>query len=75
MNLISEYFYIWVVIARPPAVYDELLPYTHGHSHNAEPTAHQRQVMEHVPGYVSCLWEQNPRREISPSDRALTRHT
>ena len=53
--LISEYFYIWVVIARPPALYDKLLPYTHGHSHNTKPTAHQRQVMEHVPNIVFCL--------------------
>ena len=53
--LISEYFYIWVVPACPPALYDELFPYTHGHSHNTEPTAHQRLVMEHVPEFVLCL--------------------
>ena len=53
--LISESFYIWVVTARPPALYDELFAYTHGHSHNTEPTAHQQQVMEHVPEFVLCL--------------------
>ena len=43
-----------LVTARPPALYDELFPYTHGHSHNSEPTAHQWPV-EHVPKFVLCL--------------------
>ena len=53
--LIAEYFYIWVVTARPPTLHDEFFPYTHGHSHNTEPTAHQRPVMEHMPEFVLCL--------------------
>ena len=53
--LISEYFYIWVVTACPPALYDESFPYTHGHSDNTEPRAHQQPVMEHVPEFVLCL--------------------
>ena len=53
--LISEYFYIWVVSARLPTLYDELFSYTDGHSHNTKPTAHQRPVMEHVPEFVLCL--------------------
>ena len=53
--LISEYFYILVIMARLPALYNEVFLYTHGHSHHTEPIAHQQPVMEHVPEILLCL--------------------
>ena len=60
--LISEYFYIWVVTARPPALYDELLPRAPGITQTKvgqprEEGAHTPPLLERTPAVVSAPTE------------------
>ena len=55
----KKFIFGWSLPARPP--YTTSCCHTLTDTHT---TLNPQQVMEHVPAFVLCLWEQNPGREI-----------